>query len=361
WIGIKPGSDAAMLLAVVHTLFDEGLVHLRHLDGRVNGIDEIRALAQQFSPDRVAGFCGVEADTIRQLARDISAAPAAAIYGRIGLCTQEFGTLSSWLIDVIAILTGNLDRPGGTLWSREVAPHLQLTPPYPSDAPVITGLSRVRGVPLVLGQTPAGCFAEELDTPGPGQIRGLITIASNPVLSAPSAERIDKALAGLDCMISIDVYLNETTRHAHVILPTASVLEQPHWDVWAWPFALTSGGHYSPPLFAPPADWCTDWEVALRLGALCSGSKNSEIDIAALDDAFFAAMCDQVGINAPIATSASSKRGPERILDLAIRSGPFGDRYGAVPGGLDLQSFKAASDGLLLGTAEPRLDEILKT
>lgn len=361
WIGIRPGSDAAMLMAIVHTLFAEGLTDLAHLDGKVNGLDQVRALAADYPPEKAADFCGVPADSIRTLAREIAAAPSAVIYGRIGLCTQEFGTLSSWLIDVVAILTGNLDREGGTRWSSDTAPHLKLTPPYPADAPVVLGKTRVSGAPIVLGQTPAGCLGEEIDTPGEGQIRGLVTIASNPGLSAPSAGRTEKALAELECMISIDVYLNETTRHAHVILPTASVLEQPHWDVWAWVFCLTSGGHYSPPLFPLPEDWHDDWEVALRLGALLGGEKNSDIDIAALDDAYFTNLCRNVGVDPPIATSTMPQRGPERILDLAIRIGPYGDRFGENPDGLNLATFKAAPQGILLGTTTATVDTVVKT
>ena len=361
WIGVKPGTDAALLLAVVHTLFAENLINLRHLDGKLNGFEQVRELAVAFPPEKVAAFCGVTADTIRTLTREIAAAPSAVIYGRIGLCTQEFGTLSSWLIDVVAILTGNLDRVGGTRWSTETAPHLLLTPPYPSDAPVLLGKTRVSGAPIVLGQMPAGCFAEEIDTPGKGQIRGLITVASNPALSAPSAGRTEKALAELECMISVDIYLNETTRHAHVILPTATGLEQPHWDVWAWVFCLTSGGHYSPKLFEPPQGWVEDWEVILRLGALFGGAKNADIDIGALDDTYFASLCSHVGIDPPIASSALPQRGPERILDLAIRIGPYGDRFGENPGGVTLATFKAEPNGIVLGTTTATVDSVVKT
>lgn len=361
WIGIRPGTDAALLLAIVHTLFAEDRVRLRHLAGSTNGIDEVRELAAPFSPEHVTDFCGVDARVIRQLARDISDAPAAAVYGRIGSCTQEFGSLASWLIDVVAVLTGNLDREGGCMWSRELAPHLALTPPYPADAPVIVGRTRVRGAPIVLGQIPAGCFAEEMDVPGEGQLRALITVAANPALSAPSAGRVARGLANLECMISVDVYLNETTRHAHVILPTPSVLEQPHWDTWAWPFALKAGGHWSPPLYDPSPGSCPDWEIMLRLGALCSGRPNTEVNIAALDNAFFSSMCEQARVDPATAIQHDAVPGPERILDLAIRSGPFGDRYGEVRGGLTLADFKDKPHGMLVGVAQPCLADIICT
>ena len=361
WIGIRPGTDAALLLGIINTLFAENRVNLRHLAGKVNGLEEARAAAQAYTPEAVANFCGVNAQTIRDLARQIADASSAAVYGRIGLCTQEFGTLSSWLIDAVGILTGNLDRDGGTRWSMETAPHLALTPPYPSDAPVQLGQTRVSGLPIVLGQMPACSFAEEIDTPGEGQIRGLITVASNPALSAPAARRVDSALDDLECMICVDIYLNETTRHAHVILPTASMLEQPHWDVWAWCFALNSGGHYSPQLFDLPDGWVHDWELILRLRGLCAGTKNRDIDIEAMEDNYFTTLCENIGAEPPIASSALPERGPERILDLAIRMGPYGDNFGQHPEGLKLADFKTRPEGIALGRTRTHLEDILKT
>ena len=349
WIGIRPGGDAALLLAVAHVLFAEGHVRLGHLEELVNGLDELREIAARFSPQRVSAFCGVDAETIIALAREIAAAPHAAIYGRIGTCTQEFGTLASWLVDIVAILTGNLDRKGGSMWSTQVAPHLDLTPPYPHNSTITGKPSRVRGVPAILGQYPASCLAEEIDTPGEGQIKALLTLAGNPVLSVPGSRRLDEALPMLECMVSLDVYINETTRHAHVILPSPSLLEQPHWDVWAWPWALTSGGHYSPALFDLEEGRPEEWEVLTRLGALLGGM--DEPDVNALDDAFFGGMCDAVGIDRDAAFAADPKNGPERVLDLCIRSGPFGDRYGVHPGGLCLENFKAEPNGILLGPA----------
>ena len=239
WLPIKPGADAALLLAVAQVLFAENKVKLGHLQPLLKGVDELEKLVAQYPPERVADFCGLEAADIRQLALTIAGAPKAAIYGRIGTCTQAFGTLASWLVDVIAILTGNLDCVGGSMWSTQVAPHLDLTPPYPSDAPIVTPPIRVRGVTGVLGQYPASCMAEEIDTAGEGQIKALLTLASNPVLSVPGSQRLEEALPQLECMVSLDIYINETTRHAHVILPSPSLLEQPHWDVWAWPWCLT--------------------------------------------------------------------------------------------------------------------------
>jgi anaerobic selenocysteine-containing dehydrogenase len=358
WIAIRPGGDAALLLAVAHVLFAEGRVRLKQLDGHVNGLDEVRARAKDFPPERVAAFCGVSAEVIVALAREISDAKHAAVYGRIGTCTQEFGTLASWLVDVIGALTGNLDAVGGTLWSTQVAPHLRLTPPLPMDSPLHTKPIRVRGVSGVLGQYPASCLAEEIDTPGQGKIRALVTMGCNPVLSAPGSARLDAALPLLECMVSLDMYLNETTRHAHVILPALSPLEQPHWDVWAWPFSLTIGGHYSPALFAP-ADRPEEWRVLARLGAIMGGNPGADLD--AVDDEYFGAMCDQTGVSRELANATLPKRGGGRVLDLCIRTGPFGDRFGKNPDGLTLQSFIDEPDGIMLGVAGPQGDQALRT
>ena len=358
WVPLRPGSDAAFLLAIVHVLFAEDRVRLGHLASLVAGVETLRDVAADFSPERVERFCGVEAKIIRDLALEIANARAAAIYGRIGTCTQTFGTLASWLVDVIAILTGNLDRPGGSMWSTQVAPHLDLAPPYPSNASVTGKPSRVRGVPAILGQYPASCLAEEIDTPGAGQIHALMTLGANPVLSVPGTARLDAALGQLECMISIDIYINETTRHAHVIFPSPSLLEQPHWDVWGWPWALTSGGHYSPALF-DPVDRPPEWQVMARVGAIMGGVDGP--DLGALDDEFFAGMCDRAGIDRQVAFDALPVNGPERVLDLCIRSGPFGDRFGTNPQGLKLDDFKAAPDGILLGPAVSWGGKAIKT
>tara|TARA_B100001105_G_scaffold241352_1_gene220695 strand:+ start:4927 stop:7167 length:2241 start_codon:yes stop_codon:yes gene_type:complete len=358
WIPIRPGGDAALLLAIAHVLFAEGRVRLKGLAGRVNGMDQLQTLAADFPPERVSAFCGVASEAIVALARQISDARSAAVYGRIGTCTQAFGTLASWLIDVIGALTGNLDAVGGTLWSTQVAPHLKLTPPLPVDAPLHAKPIRVRGVQGVLGQYPASCLAEEIDTPGAGQVRALVTMGCNPVLSAPGSARLDAALPQLECMVSLDMYLNETTRHAHVILPALSALEQPHWDVWSWPFSLTTGGHYSPAIFTP-TDRPEEWRVLARLGAIMGGDPDADLD--AIDDAYFGAMCDQTGVPREVALSALPRRGGARILDLCIRTGPYGDRFGKNPHGLTLQTFIDTPDGLVLGTAAPQGDAAVTT
>jgi anaerobic selenocysteine-containing dehydrogenase len=359
WIPIVPGTDAALLFSIVRTLFADDLVDLGELDDFVNGVDELASLAEPYAAEIVSRVCGIPEERIRRLAHEIAAAPAAALYGRIGTCTQEFGTLTSWLIDCIAILTGNFDRPGGLMFSKPLAPFLDLLPP--PAVPFGRFRSRVRGIPEVLGQLPAACLAEEIDTPGEGQIKALITIASNPAVSAAGSGRLAAALPLLECMISVDNYLNQTTRHAHVILPGASALEQPYYDVYAWPWALRSAGKYADPLFPSPAGQVEEWEILLRLGAMCGGRHNAELDVAELDDSFFSIVCQMAGVDASTVMAAAPQRGPERICDLSLRLGPWGDRYGENPGGLTLESLRAAPNGVDMGWTEPRVREIVRT
>jgi anaerobic selenocysteine-containing dehydrogenase len=359
WIPIRPGTDAALLLAVCHVLFADGLVRLGPLAARVHGVDDVRALAEGFPPERVEAACRVPAATIRRLAHEIAGAATAAVYGRIGLCNQEFGTLASWLVDVVNVLTGNFDRPGGLMFGNPIAWGVTSLPdPQWADGVTFGRFrSRVRGVPEVLGQFPLSCLAEEIATPGDGRIRALVTVAGNPVISAPDAGRLDAALPELECMISLDNALNETTRHAHVILPGHSALEQPHFDELVSMWAVRSAGNFSPAIFPTPHR-PQEWEILATLAGLCAGMPLAEIDVAAMDDGFFSALCMAKGVDP---SSVPAGRGPERLLDLQIRTGTFGDGYGARPGGLTLASFREQPHGIDMGPLVPRLDDVLAT
>lgn len=358
WLPIRPGADALLQLAVVNVLFAEGLVRLGHLAGRLKGVEEVRRLAADFPPERVAPACGVDPEAVRSLARRFAAAERAVWYARIGTCNQEFGTLASWLPDVICALTGNLDREGGLMWAKPVAWSIALRP---RDEPVEIGrwASRVRGASEVMGQVPLSCLAEEIDTPGEGQVKALIVICGNPVISAPDSGRLDAALPLLDCMISLDNALNETSRHADVVLPGLSALEQPHYDELLWSWATRSAAKWSPPLFPPDSSRPEEWEILLRLGALCASIPQDGLDVAGIDDGYFSALAEMGGADAAAALATSPEPGPERINDLAVRTGPWGDRYGADPGGLTLEKIKQAPDGIDMGPMVPRIDEIV--
>jgi anaerobic selenocysteine-containing dehydrogenase len=362
WVPIVPGTDAALLLAIAHVLFEDGLVDLGDVAELVVGVDAVRAACRDFTPEAVAETCRIDAATIRRLAHELAGARRAVVYGRIGLCNQEFGTLASWLVDVVNVLTGNFDRPGGMMFGKPIAwPLASLpNPQWANGYQFGRWRSRVRGAPEVLGQVPVSCLAEEIATPGEGQIRGLVTIAGNPVISAPDASRLDAALGGLDAMISVDNYLNETTRHAHVILPGLSALEQPHYDELIWSWASRSAGNYSPAIF-PRLDRPHEWEILARLGGLCAGMRNDDIDVGALDDGFCTALIEATGLTPEVVLGHYDHGGPERLLDLTIRTGPWGDRYGAVPDGLTLESFRAEPHGIDRGPMVPRAREVVCT
>ncbi|MEK8048210.1 molybdopterin-dependent oxidoreductase [Ideonella margarita] len=361
---IRPGTDAQLLAAMVHTLFDEQLVKLGALTDWVNGVEEVRAAVAPFSPEAVAKHCAVPAADIRQLARDLAAAERGCVYGRIGTCTQRFGTLASWLIDVLNVLTGHLDQPGGAMFPRPAAFAANTLGAAGKGRGVVMGrhASRVSGAPEVYGELPATVLAEEIETAGPGQVRALITVASNPVLSAPGSTRLDAALGQLDFMVSVDIYLNETTRHADVILPGSSPLEDGHYDV-AFP-ALSHRNHarYSPPVLARTHGQMPEWQILLKLGAIARGL-GAAADPLALDGEHLKADLDKLaGAHAPALLAAlGTQAGPERWLDLALRSGPYGDAFGRQPGGLTLAKVAAAPGGVDLGALQPRVPEVLRT
>jgi len=369
---IVPGTDAYLLMAIVYTLFDEGLVALGRLAGHTNGIAEVKAAAQPFVPAAVAPLCGIPADTIRQLARDLARAPRGAVYGRIGTCTQEFGTAASWLVDVCNVLTGKLDREGGALFplAPAFAANTYGEPGVGRGVRIGRRHSRVRGLPEVMGELPCACLAEEIETPGAGQIRALITIAGNPVLSTPNGARLARALDSLECMISLDIYLNETTRHADVILPGLSPLEDSHYDPIFTQFAYRNAARYSPPVFAPPPDRPQEWQTLLRLTAIVAG-QGAGADVGLLDD-FVATTQVQRAVGDPrspvygrapddILAALVPRRGPERLVDLALRAGPYGDGFGAHPDGLSLSKLAAYPHGIDLGPLQPRIPESLRT
>lgn len=365
---IKPGGDVFLLLGLAHTLFDEGLVKLGRLAEHTNGLDEVRAAVLPYAPERMAAGCGIDAGTIRQLAQDLAAAPRAAVYGRIGTCTQRFGTLNSWLVDVINVLTGNLDTPGGMMFPKAAA-FAANTAANTAGKPgigkgITTGRkrSRVSAAPEVFGELPITLLAEEIETPGEGQIKALISMAANPVLSAPNGPRIGRALDGLDFMLSLDIYLNETSRHADVILPGLSPLEDLHFDMAFPQLSFRNHARFSGPVFAKHDGQPEEWETILRLAALVEG-KGLAVTAQTLDDAAIAAdVARLAGDNAPAVLAAlGDQRGPERLIDLALRSGPYGDRFGLTPGGLTLAKVKAADGGIDLGALQPRIPEVLRT
>jgi anaerobic selenocysteine-containing dehydrogenase len=360
---IRPGADVFLLLGMVHVLFAEGLVRLRRLAPYVDGLTALEAAVAEFAPERVAPRCGIDAAAIRELARGLAKAERAAVYGRIGTCTQEYGTLASWLIDVVNVLTGHLDEPGGAMFPKAAAFQSNATGAPGKGKGVTIGrrTSRVSRAPEVFGELPMGCLAEEITTPGEGQVKALITVASNPVLSAPNGPQMAAAFDELALMVSIDIYLNETTRHADVILPGLSPLEDSHYDVAFPQLSWRNTARYSAPVLPPAADRPREWEIVTKLIAIATG-KGAAADVGKLDDEMAAEDVRRVaGPIADAVLAAVSGTGPERLLDIALRGGPYGDRFGMAPGGLTLEKLKATPAGIDLGALEPRIPELLRT
>jgi len=369
---IRPGTDAYLLFGIVHTLFAEGLVRLGPLAPHTAGVEQVEVLARPFAPEAVAARCGIAADVIRRLAREVAGAGHAAVYARIGTCTQEFGTLASWLVDVVNVLAGHLDQVGGAMFTKAASGSANTRGMPGRGKGVRFGrrTSRVRQAPEVYGELPAACLAEEIETPGDGQVRALITIAGNPALSTPNGAHLERALAALDFMVSLDIYLNETTRHADVILPGLSPLEQSHYDLALRQLAIRNVATYSLPVFDPPADQLPEWETLLRLAALVAG-QGPAADTAGLDD-FVTRQRVEHEVASPaspihgrdaaeIMAALAPRRGPERLLDLMLRAGPYGDAFGANPGGLSLAALEAKPHGIDLGPLAPRIPEVLRT
>ena len=369
---IRPGGDAYFLWGLVHVLFAENLVRLGRLAEHVAGLDVVSELAREFAPEVVAPRCDIPADVIRRLARELVAAPTAAVYGRIGTCTQAFGSQVSWLVDVVNVLTGHLDQPGGAMFTRPASgsAHTRGTPGRGKGVRFGRRHSRVRGVPEVYGELPVACLAEEIETPGEGQVRALITVAGNPVLSTPNGARLDAALGRLDFMLSLDIFLNETTRHADVILPGLSPLEQPHYDLALRQLAVRNVATYSAPVFPVPDGQQPEWRTILRLLGIVTG-QGANADVDGLDDFVALQVVEQTvgGAASPLAgrsaqdilAALAPRRGPERLLDLLLRSGPYGDGFGRDPDGLTLARLEAASHGIDFGALAPRVPEVLRT
>ena len=262
---IRPGTDVLLLLALLHVVFDEGLTRPGPLESFTKGLETIGNLVKEFPPERVAPITGIESDQIRMLAREFAGAESAVCYGRIGVSTQEFGATCQWLINVLNIVTGNLDRTGGAMFNLPAFDPLSAPESLAPRGSFARWHSRVRKLPEFAGELPVAALAEEILTPGQGQVKALVTLAGNPVLSTPNGRELDEALASLEFMVSIDFYINETTRHAHIILPPTAPLERGHYDVAFNLLAVRNTTKFSPPLFEPDPDTRADWEILVEL------------------------------------------------------------------------------------------------
>ena len=364
---IRPGGDAAFLLAIVHTLFDEGLVKLGAAAGLVDGLDTVRAAASAFAPESVAGYCGIAAPVIRRIAREMSASDSAACYGRLGTCVQEFGTLTSWGCDLVNVLTGNLDRPGGVMFPMPAA-SLDAALPKRKGFKMARWSSRVGGQPEVEGMIPSSTMADEMLTPGDGQVRAMIRLMTNPLRSALHSARLETAFAGLDFLVAIDFYVNETTRYADVILPTPSPAELASYELGFYHLSVRNVAKWSQAVVSPPRGAPETWQVLSTLSARLMGLQGgSEKNV---DDFIFRRLAEGVvreddrwpGLTVEeIVGTLGECVGPERIVDLLLRIGAHGDGFGRKPEGLTLAKVQASTHGIDLGPLQPRLPDIINT
>jgi anaerobic selenocysteine-containing dehydrogenase len=354
---VRPGTDVFLLLGLLHAVFASGRVAPGHLSSSIVGLEALRAAVLAFDPVQLAARTGLPEQRVARLAHELCDQPRALVYGRVGACTQEFGGLVLWLIYCLNVLTGHLDSEGGMMFAE---PAVDLTRAYGSKGHYGKFRSRVRGLPEFGNELPVATLAEEMLTDGEGRIRALLTFAGNPVLSTPNGRQLDRALEGLDFMVCVDMYLNETTRHAHLILPPTSPLERSHYDIALSGFAVRNVAKYSPPLFAKPAGALHDHEILAELTRRL-GSRPGLARMAAS------------------AKSAVPRMlGPDRMLDLMLRTGAYGAEYrgwvrllAALPGlaplrrqlaapdrrpaGLTVQRIVDAQHGVDLGPLQPSL------
>jgi anaerobic selenocysteine-containing dehydrogenase len=362
---LRPGTDALLLFAMVQVLFEEGLVRMGRLETLVRGTEPLRTLAKDFPPEAVADATGISAETIRRIARELAAAPSAAVYGRIGTCTQEFGTLASWLVDVLNALTGNLDRPGGAMFPRPAHGRAGDEAAGSGRLPHARWRSSVRGLPEAFGELPVAALAEEIDAAGDARIRALVTVAGNPVLSSPNGARLERALGSLDFMVSVDIYLNETTRFADLILPPTAPLERSNYDAAFYGLAVRNVAKFSPRAVEPPEDSREQWEILAELAGRINGASANAVDELVFSHLLGNAVGPGTGspaVTPEVARAAlGSRPGPERIVDLMLRAGPYGDRFEPGGAGLSLEALRKAEHGIDLGALEPRLPGVLAT
>jgi len=362
---IRPGTDAAFLLALVHTLFDEGLVKLGAADNLIDGLDTVKAAVREFAPEAAAAFCGIPAPVIRRIAREFAAAGSAACYGRLGTCVQEFGTLASWGCDLVNLLTGNLYRPGGVMFTTPAAPLNMLS--KGKGFRIGRWKSRVSGQPEVSGMIPSSTMGEEILTPGDGQVRAMVLLMTNPVRSAANSEQLEAAFASLDFLVAVDFYINETTRHAHIILPTPSPAEEPNYEVGLYSLSVRNVAKWSWPVESR-TECPRAWEVFSKLSAKLMGA--DALSLKDFDDFVFRQLAEGAVARADswagltveeVLADLGGSFGPERIVDMLVRIGSYGDGFGRRPGGLTLAKVKASVHGIDLGPLGPRLREIINT
>lgn len=361
---IRPGTDTWLLLSWVQQLFAQNRVDAGHLSEHIDGLEQLQQLVAPYTPERTAAITGVSAQQLLQLIDDFANADAPVLYGRIGLCTQAFGTLASWLVDIVNLLQGRLDSAGGAMFplaatQLPAAPDAQAQPLGRDRF-----RTRVRDFPEYMNMMPASLMGEELEYDGEDRARALITVAGNPVLTVPDGERVREACKKLDLIISLDFYINETTSLADYILPSTSQLEHSNYELLFQTTAVRNFARYSPQILKPEPGARHQYEIMLELVARLNSMNSGDLDAMMLQG-----LIDQIRSSDDFANISAEHmqqlceqhEGPERYLDLMLRAGPHGDGFDEGSEGLNLKRLKQAAHGIDLGPLKPRLPHALKT
>ena len=337
---IRPGTDVFLLAAILNCLFENknGAVNLGRLRSFTKGVDQLKDAVAEFTPQNVSQITGIDSATIENIATEFATAKRAVAYGRMGVSTQPHGGLCHWIINGINLVSGNLDRSGGQMFAK---PAVSLVGKSGTTHEFGRWKSRVRGLPEFEGDLPVAVLAEEILTPGKGQIKALVTSSGNPVLSTPNGVQLEQALEQLDFFVAHDIYINETTRHADLILPSPSGLETDHYDFVFLALAVRNVSKYSPQIFAPEPGSMYDWQIMKELSLRL--------------------MPKPTGLAGRLRTGIQKRilrwLTPDRLLDLGLKVGP----YGMFRKGLSLKRLKANPNGIDLGQLQPVLPAALRT
>ncbi len=326
---IRPGTDAAFLLAILNTLFEENLTNTAHLTPMLKGLETVESAVKPFTPERAEPITGISAQTIREIAREMAMAEKGVCYGRMGVSVQMYGTLCQWAIHMINIVTGNLDKIGGALFTKPAFDTIVGSQSRPGHYDAWQ--SRVSDLPEFGGELPAAVMIEEMLTPGEGQIKALFTGAANPVLTAPNGTLLEKALDGLGFMVSLDPYINETTRFADIILPPTSSLEHDHYDVAFYVMAIQNVARYNQPVFPKQEGALHDWEIYTELGKRLA---------------------------ARLEVNPRPDMSPDQMIDFGLQMGPYSAHAGNSLE-LSLEKLKENPHGIDLGSLQPSLPDRL--
>ena len=346
-VQVRPGGDPYLLLGMLHVLFAEDLVDLGAIADHADGLERIRALAAEWPPERSAEQAGVDAGTLTRMAREFAAADAAVAYGRVGVCQQRTGSITHWLINVLNAVTGNLDSPGGAMFTNppvDLGLVLKLVSTVGVGGTHRTARQRVSGLPDMNGEFPIAGLADEITTPGPGQVRAMLVFAGNPVLSSPGGNRLGAAMEQLDFCVAIDPHITETTRHADVILPSVSALERDDLDIVMPAVSVRNHVRFSPAAVPKREGGREDWEIITGLTRRLGGGVKSR------------AVAEAVGVGSRLGLSS-----PERAIELAFAAGPYGVLRKGPFRALTVGKVKKAAHGIDLGPLEPRLPGALAT